>query len=242
MNPLWIGAAAASGLGVALWLARRRTKPGRASGAQGPRAAVSGRAPSMPVGFGRKCMWLAVRGTDLQAVVEELALTDCRPASWSEGVAAGYDGTKSTVFVTPPLDGWVLVMGTQEPLPNPGLLARLSTRFGEAQHFATHRGASAGGWSRAIGGDVQRRVEFSDGVLDVAEGTLSEIEQRIGLRGGSQVENRAADDDSETSKEQVFLDEEEVLRVAGAWSLDPSTLDSRDEPVAPGTLGRLRQP
>lgn len=241
MDTLWIGVAAASGLGAALWLARKRTKPRSASGPQAPRAAASGRPPNMPVGFGRKCMWLAVRGTDLQAVVVELALTECRPASWSEGVAAGYDGTKSTVFVTPPLDGWVLVMGTREPSPDPGLLERLSIRFGEVQHFATHRGASAGGWSRAIGGNVQRRVEFGDGVLIVAKGPLSEIEQELGLREGTQVEDRSASDDSEASDEQLFLDEEEVLRVAGAWSLDPTTLDSRDEPRTPGMLGRLRQ-
>ena len=171
-----------------------------------------------PVGFGYKASWLALRSTSPEDVAGELGLSGVRSATWSEGVETAYDG--GAVFVTPPVDGWVLALGRfgggwdrEEDL------AGLSRRFGEAQLFGTHRVSGYDEWQRWVDGEPMRRYAFADEVL------FDE-----GEREGAD----AHEDD------EWWPDEEVTIAKAREWSVDPTTLDERTDLAPTGLLGFRR--
>jgi hypothetical protein len=91
-----------------------------------------------PVSFGYKIGWLAVREQPPEAVAAAVGMTDPVPATWDDGVAAAYDGS---VFATPPVKGWTLVVSTvlleaAMRLGWPEWLERLSAKLGEVQRLA----------------------------------------------------------------------------------------------------------
>jgi hypothetical protein len=98
----------------------------------------------VPVSFGYKTQWLAVRNGSVEAVAAPLGLSGADPVEWSAGCDRAYE---SGVFVADPVDGWVLAHGartlgawldaTQPHFPD--RLKQLSTALGEVQFFATNR-------------------------------------------------------------------------------------------------------
>jgi hypothetical protein len=68
--------------------------------------------PGGAVAFGYKCSWLAIRDASPERVIAAVPVRHGRPTSWGDGIAAAYRGD---VFVTPPLDRWVLVVSTALP-------------------------------------------------------------------------------------------------------------------------------
>src|SRR5215204_1501270 len=105
--------------------------------------------PDKPIGFGRKNQWIAAKCDASRTLADALQLKEIQPANWKSGFIAAYGYPRALVFVTPPLNGWVLAVGG---LPDPSdpsalatwrqLMARVSLQFGEAQFFATHRVSS----------------------------------------------------------------------------------------------------
>ncbi|HEY2790824.1 MAG TPA: hypothetical protein VGJ28_00620, partial [Micromonosporaceae bacterium] len=160
----------------------------------------------------------AVRSRSTAEVADGLALGGRRPMSYADGTDAAYD---SGVFVAPPIGEWTLAHGTElsddiEPLGSDFLpwLAKLSRHLGEVQYFGTHRVSEWHQWARADSGTVLRAFGYADGevMLSVGEPTAAEID--------------------------IDPDEEDVLRIAGQWSVNPGEID--DEAVAePGLFGSL---
>ena len=65
-----------------------------------------------PVPFGFKMAWPAGRADAPEAVIESLGMRNSSRSSWEDGVEALCSSTSVSehpVFVTPSLDGWVLV-------------------------------------------------------------------------------------------------------------------------------------
>jgi hypothetical protein len=188
---------------------------------------------SPPVSFGYKSMWLAVRSSDSREVAEALGLDRVRPVSWAKGLDEIQDDIRSrAVFVTPPIDGWVLaVLGTELDVADLDLAA-LSRRFGEAQKLATHRVVEYHEWQRWVDGSAVRRycfvgdsneISFDEGDPDDAEGSIARAEDLASER-----------DDVE------YPNEETVMEIAASWSVDPTTLDERTDLPGTGLLGTLR--
>jgi hypothetical protein len=180
------------------------------------------------VGFGYKQAWLAIREGEPTGVLTALGLRDLGPASWRDGVDLAYL-TDDRLVLTPLLPGardsnWLLVAGRWLLRGNTGDIAELSGRLGsEVQLFTTYRVSEIHGWQRAV-----------DGVTARAFGYVGEIGEVVAWRGDPDVAERSvglpASLDDETD---VLVSEEDVLRVAAAWSLDPTMLDGRP---APGPL------
>lgn len=192
-----------------------------------------------PVGFGYKIAWLAIRTEDAEAAAEELRMTDAHAASWAEGMDAAYRARQGRpqVFLTPVVDGWTLaVLGGGELFEDDGVggvldLPSLSRRFGEVQKFATHRVVEFQEWQRWVDGSPVRRycwigesgeIRFDEGEPISAEGNLM----------------RAADLDGDWGAFD-FADEETVMAVAAEWSINPTTVDERDDLPPRGLLGFL---
>ena len=146
----------------------------------------------------QKMAWLAIRDAD---PVTALDLGELGETSWREGLDLAYF-TDDRVIVTPPADGWILVIGMwlmTAPISVADLSAKLGT---EVQRFTTHRGLQVYRWERATKGDLLRSVHSVEGEL--AEfGEASELERSFG----------------------ELIDDGDVHRVAALWSVDPSTLN-----------------
>ena len=180
------------------------------------------------VGFGGKQAWLAVRDGDPGAVLAALGLRDLGEVPWRDGIDVAYL-TDDRVAVTPRLPGaggdWVLAVGRWLLRPDTGVdVTVLSDELHtEVQFFATHRVTELHRWQRAVDGKLIRAFGYVGQTGDVTSwhGDPDEAERAAGLP--------AAFDDEAT----VLVAEQDVLRVAHAWSIDPTGLDARP---APGPL------
>lgn len=189
---------------------------------------------NQPVSFGYKMSWLAFRSEDTDGVAATINLLNPSLTNWETGIDAAYASGK--VYVSPPVKGWVFAVGNPcssldddtnkniEKLKN--WLRALSSQFGEVQAFATHRVTEYHHWALARNGSIIRSYAYcgeSGEVLD--------------------------DDGAKTSDEPVFNlegvddfcapDEDTVMIMAGAWGVNPQSLD--DEPISSrlGLLGSI---
>ena len=186
------------------------------------------------VGFGGKQAWLAVRREDdragvAEAVLAALGLRDLGDVPWRDGIDLAHL-TDDRLAVTPPLAGardeqWVLATGRWLLRPGTtvdvvGLSAALGT---EVQFFATHRVTELHRWQRAATGALVRAFGYvgQTGEVTSWHGDPDPAERDAGL---------PAELDEDTT---VLVGEKDVLRVAEAWSIDPTTLTGRP---APGPL------
>ncbi|MEZ5926553.1 MAG: hypothetical protein R3D57_19470 [Hyphomicrobiaceae bacterium] len=205
---------------------------------------VVDRAPDRPVPFGYATAWLAVRTADSIRLLEALDLTAAERASWRGGVAATYaeETSDRDVFVSPSVAGWTFVIGLALPQPaGPAyhdragqLLAQLADEFPDVQYYFTYPPLDLYGWARWKDGRLLRAFAIGgEGVLWNA-GRATAAERLAGLRlppegkgGRNPVWHEG----------YTYPDEEQVLRLAAEWSLDPTTIDKRDASVALGYLG-----
>lgn len=161
-------------------------------------------APDAPVSFGDQTSWLAVRCAGSERVVEAIGLPNTVPANWAAGMPhAGTDG----VFVSPPLDGFVLVAdGGILPDEVPGAWERLLDTFPEVQLYASHRVSDYYRWERYVDGALVRSCCWADGQITEDVGPLTPEEQAVMLAWLDHGD---------------FPNEEAVLDIAAAWGVDP---------------------
>jgi hypothetical protein len=180
------------------------------------------------VGFGGKQAWLAVRDGDPAAVLAALGLRDLGEVPWRDGIDLAHL-TDDRVAVTPPLPGardttWVLAVGRYLLRPDVVIdVTALSEQLGtEVQFFATHRVTEMHRWQRAAQGVLSRTFGYvgQTGEVTSWHGDPDAAERDAGLP--------ATFDDEAT----VLVSEQDVLKVANAWSIDPTTLSG----PAPGPL------
>ncbi|RKP57996.1 hypothetical protein D7Z26_00330 [Cohnella endophytica] len=177
--------------------------------------------PDLPVGFGYKTQWIAVKTSDTKSVVDSISLTDVHEANWRTGFAGTGSGY---YFVSPPVQGWTLIINplmpdlgaeiSSDPLSFPlKAISYLSQRFGEAYYFGNHRIVGYYSWAKA-----------SKGIVERAFGYLGE--------SGTIMLDQGVPTDEETSLNLVFSnltindgmkhpDEEDVLSIAKQWTIDP---------------------
>jgi len=179
------------------------------------------------VGFGHKQAWLAVRDAGADDVFAAMGLRDRGAVSWRAGVDRSYV-TDDYLVATPPFTGerggrWTLVAGrwlllNESHVDVVKLSVALST---EVQFFATYRVAELHRWERAVDGIAVRAFRYIGEIGAVTDwrGDPDGTELAIGLPP-------SLDDDPD-----VLVSERDVMRVAGAWGVDPTTLDGRPAPA-----------
>jgi hypothetical protein len=178
--------------------------------------------PDLPVPFGYKCAWYAARAEDPLGVASRLKLRQIKPSTWAEGVEDAYE---ASVFVTPPVRGWILAAGTGL-FPSPpafeatsARIAALSRIQGHAFLFATDRVTETHIWARATNGVLVRGYGYS--------GESGEVVWDFGPPTQEE-----ADIDIESPDEQV------VMEVARRWCVSPVDLPLPDSTVGLGVLGK----
>jgi hypothetical protein len=184
--------------------------------------------PDRPQGIGFKTSWFAVKASDPASVLDALEFEKATPANWKSGVTATYSSERSEawVFTSPPVDGWVLVVGSWLPYPvtieanhDIGqrfdiLFSRLMKRFDDVQFFGTHRGVGFVTWARALHGKPIRIFGFADAdiLANFGEQTAEEAKLKFANLTGLSPSNAA----DELFRIQGQLnDDEEVLITSG---------------------------
>jgi hypothetical protein len=176
------------------------------------------------VGFGYKTAWLAIRDGDADEVFAALGAVPVKEVGWRPGLDRSYVNDDLLV-ATPRLPGahghaWLLVTGRwlllrEERVDAVALSERLDT---EVQYFATDRVNEYHRWTRAVKGIHLRSFAHlgQTGETLVWLGDVTEAERDVGLPANPP----ATEDEFE-----ILVAEKDVMRVAAAWSIDPTSLD-----------------
>lgn len=178
--------------------------------------------------FGPKTAWVAVLDRSAADVAEALGVSGGRPVTVAEAVEADVD-----TGVLPPLPGvgghWTLAVSGDLADISPTRLATLSAMLGTSVHaFATHRVVEAHRWLAAEDGVLRRHLQVlgESGELKAWSGEPTAQEVALGLPATATI-----DGDDVASEVVRAVDEEVVLAVAAAWSVDPMSLSG----PAPGS-------
>ena len=170
-----------------------------------------------PVPFGYKTSWFAVRCNDPERVIASLLPLSRQSCDWGNGLALSY-GESGRVFVSPCLDGFVLVVG-DVPFYR---LRELAQSFEEVQAFFSYRTSDCYSWTKYARGELVRAYTCLDNIVDEDFGPLTPEELAPGF-------DRFSPDGSE------WPDEEDVLSIAAAWGID-TKFEKKTYPPATGWL------
>lgn len=196
-----------------------------------------------PLGFGYKSKWIAVKTDDNTKVAELLGLENVQETNWSSGLENAYN---NSVFITPQIGDWILAVGEGIPAGDSeesinevkDILQKLSKEFAHAQFFCTHRVVEFHCWINAENGIVKRVYSYlgESGENIAIEGEPTEAESEYNLINTFSEE--ATQDDYFDREDLEYPDEELVMEIAGKWSVNPTTIEDRDDIKGLGLTGK----
>ena len=164
--------------------------------------------PDRPEPFGYKMSWLAIRCGDPERVIAALRPKTRQPANWKTGVQAAYG--RQGCFVSPCLDGFVLVIGILSD--DPGDWRELTAQFPEVQSFIAHRTIDYYAWKKVVDGRCVREYCYMNVEAEVDVGPLTPEEKTLGF---DRFPHKGQEDG------ERLPNEEDVLDIAAAWGVDP---------------------
>ncbi len=182
--------------------------------------------------------WLAIRSGNVAAVQQALGLANAQRCSWAESFA---DMDDQRLFIAPPLQGWILVVGPALPVPEDDIdhcfhfITRLSQQLGHVQYFSRNRALGHHAWVRAHTGRIERAYAWAGETL-WNQGALSDEEKNLGMTcwpyGQTIVEL------DYRKLDRLMENTEKVPHLAAHWSLDPASLAAKLPPaMEPGISG-----
>jgi hypothetical protein len=183
--------------------------------------------------------WLAIRSGFPDAVLAALGLHNPTPCSWEDGLAAA---PEHKLFISPPVNGWVLVLGSELPDPADDVdecfrfITELSGKLGLVQFFSADRVINAHAWVAADQGTILRAYAWAGATL-WHQGRMTPAECALGLKccGYGELVERT----DFSAPEPQRLNTEKVMHLAAQWSIDPSTIDPDTLSEALGIVGEL---
>ncbi len=222
------------GIGVVIVVARRAARAAASKAGDGGEPADSqGNDP--PFVFRSPVCWLAVKSRRSASVQAALGLHNPKPCSWLQGLSG-----EAKLFIAPPVNGWVLVMGSG--LPEPGedidqvfrFVLELSRKLGQVQFFSANRVLQYHAWVKARRGRIVRAYAWASKTL-WTQGTTTPAEIELGLRCFEYFE--APDPTPVPPSEIAMRNVEKVPLLAARWSIDPGRLDARLLQLERGVAG-----
>lgn len=195
--------------------------------------------PDLPISFGYKSSWIAVKNGNPEIIAQLLNIKNAAESNWKNAFIK-LDNDRKYIFITPPIDNWTLIIGEWREDEFKPIVETLSTKFGEAQHFITHRVSEAHGWILAKNGKVIRAYAYvgDQGENIYVEGEPTEFEKQYNLINTFSEE---AQNPEYFEREDIFTPNEEfVMQLAENWSVNPTTFDSREDLIAGlGIVGKI---
>lgn len=185
--------------------------------------------PDKPRPFGYKTSWICVKCGSSEQVIDALGLKNAVQSNWEFGLSQ----TGDKVFVSPPLDGYVLAVGydtfgkssVDKELET---LRAIAAKFDEVQCFCSHRVSDFYAWAKFVNGQLVRGYVWDggDGMVSLNKGELTPDEENLGF-------DSFIKGDGDDWESVEFPDEENVIEIAAAWGIDP-LFDDNDYPEAFG--------
>jgi len=173
----------------------------------------------------RPPVWLAVRSRNLHAVQSALALNNPKPCTWIEGITRD-----QKLFIAPPLNGWILIVGSGLPDPSDDVdatfrfLTALSRKLGRVQFFAANRILGHHTWARIEAGRVVRAYSWAGKTL-WNQGIKTRAELELGMKCFHYFES--PEPAAFGQPDVIATNTEKVPLLAARWSLDPAAVDER---------------
>jgi len=183
--------------------------------------------------------WLAVRSGNPHVVQVALGLHRPMPCTWEDGLSGSLE---KKLFVSPAINGWVLVMGSHLPDPSDDVdrcflfVSDLSRKLGQVQFFSQNRILNHHAWVHLQQGVVQRAYAWA-GRTVWNQGPRSGAEIELGFRCFDY--GQAPDSDAPAQSQQLQHNTERVCLLARRWSIDPNMIDARGLKESPGISGVL---
>jgi hypothetical protein len=215
-------------LGIGLFFvscARRRASQGRSLQSSGPAqltdsSAIAASYRSFP--FDQPNRWLAVKASQSSVVQAALNLHRPTPCSWEEGLA---EAREDKVFISPPISGWVLVVGPGLPEPAEDVdacyrfLTGLSRKLGHLQFFSVSRVLNYHCWALLERGQVFRAYAWA-GETVWNQGPVTAAEKELQMLCLSY----CGEETPFALREALAANSEKVNLLAARWSVDPAAL------------------
>ncbi|MDB6021834.1 MAG: hypothetical protein JWQ04_1691 [Pedosphaera sp.] len=171
--------------------------------------------------------WLAIKNRNLLAVQSALALHNPKPCSWIDGLSGD---SEQKLFVSPPVSGWVFVLGSALPDPVEDVdacfrfLLDLSRKLGHIQFFLANSMLNYHAWVQAEGGHILRGYAWAGKTL-WSQGAMTPAENDLGMRCYEYAD--PADVPQFGSSEPGGNNCDKVHLLAARWSVDPEDIDER---------------
>lgn len=202
----------------------------------------------IPIDFGYKVVWIAVKTEKKLELSNILNLKNTKPANWESGIDIAY---KNGIYITPQIGKWTLVVGMGLPQGDniesiekiEKLLNKLSSEFGEAHFFGTHRVVGYHNWMKSVNGKVERIYAYigESGENIKVYGKQTNAEK--GLKLFNSLSEEAKSEDYWEREDLDYADEELVMNIAENWSINPTKLTERtDIKNELGILGNYLKP
>jgi hypothetical protein len=193
----------------------------------------------VPFLFDRPAKWLAIRCSNLIKIQSALGLVNPIPCSWAEGFSRCND---TKLFISPPVNGWVLVVG--HSLPEPGddidhlyhFLMRLGRELGTILYFNANKVFNHHAWVRIENAQIYRAYAWAGETL-WNQGEMTAAEKDLDLKCYTYGEGPLPFPFS--AREAQITNTEKVIQLAARWSLDPMALNSRNLKAHLGIAGDL---
>lgn len=187
-----------------------------------------------PIDFGYKIVWFAVKTDNKSELSKILGLKNSKPSNWKSGIENAYE---NSVFITPQIGEWTLAVGMGLPLGDSQesiekiekMLNKLSSEFGEAQFFGTHRVVEYHNWMKSVNGKMERIYSYVGESMENIKvyGKPTELESKLNLFNSLSEEARS--DEYYDREDLDYADEELVMKIAENWSINPSKLTERTD-------------
>jgi hypothetical protein len=183
--------------------------------------------------------WLAIRSGNPYVVQAALGLSKPTPCSWEEGLTAA---TEQRLFISPPVQGWVLVFGSSLPDPAEDVdrcfrfVLEVTRKLGQVQFFSYNRVVNYHGWVQADQGKILRAYAWAGKTL-WNQGTLTSAEAELGLVCFDYAESPRRH--AYGQSDPLGANTDRVPLLAARWSIDPAAIDTRTLRQSHGITGKL---
>jgi len=194
---------------------------------------------SGPFVFERPSRWLAVKCSNLQKVQTALGLHNPKPCPLSEGFSRLTD---RKLFISPPIKGWILVVGNSLPDPADDIdklyhfLMRVADELGSIQYFCANRVVNHHAWVRIENNKIYRAYAWAGETLwNQGQPTAAEreVEMKCYAYGDTPLPFPFSSRDSHSGNA------EKVMQLAAKWSVDPLAVNNHALRAAFGIAGDL---
>ncbi|MDA1274985.1 MAG: hypothetical protein O2960_13200, partial [Verrucomicrobia bacterium] len=172
--------------------------------------------------FDGPCRWLAIQCRSMEAGLSALELDDATPCSWNDGVTRF---AEHHLFVSPPIRGWILVVGKGLPDPSDEIdhcfhvVRNMSDRLGSVQFFSSNPAVDHHAWVQAEDGKILRAYARAEETL-WNQGKITRAERDIGMKCFDYFDHPPPQT-FETGKTSLS-NAEKLHSLAGRWSIDPT--------------------